>query len=263
MVAFGDRFIALVLALGVLAAVITPARAGPYEDALAHFTADSFDQTIEGINAVAASGNAFAAPVISALQKPFFSADGKRVFIRETGDRLDRRRHRPTGCHQSAGPRAGASQQPPAADRGGGARRLDADGAGCGQAAGGGAGGAQVQGSQCAAGARPGDRQGERCPGRLVPRRAAVVLYSDNASDDDKLDAIALIRQRGDQDALALLGGLPASASPAVKKAASEAIASVQNSLRALDRGAERLVRALARLGPAARRHRARHHLSG
>ena len=67
--AFGDRFIALVLALGVLAAVITPAHAGPYEDALAHFTADSFDQTIEGINAVAASGNALAAPAIRALQE--------------------------------------------------------------------------------------------------------------------------------------------------------------------------------------------------
>ena len=90
MAAFGDRFIALVLALGVLAAVIAPARAGPYEDALAHFTADSFDQTIEGINAVATSGNASAAPVISALQEGrlFFSADSKRVFIREPGDRL-------------------------------------------------------------------------------------------------------------------------------------------------------------------------------
>src|SRR5262245_52292597 len=94
MAAFGDRFIALVLALvfalGVFAAVVAPARAGSYEDALAHFTADSFDQTIEGINAVAASGNAFAAPVISALQEGrlFFSADSKRVFIREQGDRL-------------------------------------------------------------------------------------------------------------------------------------------------------------------------------
>ena len=58
--AFGDRLIArvfalvcaLVCALGVLAALPTGARAGPYEDALGRFANDSFDETIEGINAV-------------------------------------------------------------------------------------------------------------------------------------------------------------------------------------------------------------------
>src|SRR5439155_11523151 len=61
--------------------------------------------------------------------------------------------------------------------------------------------------------------------------KAAVVLYLDSAPDADKIDAIAVIRQRGDQDALALLGGLPANASPAVKKAAADATASIENSL--------------------------------
>jgi urea transport system permease protein len=65
----------------------------------------------------------------------------------------------------------------------------------------------------------------------LIEARAAVVLYLDAASDADKIEAIAVIRQRGDQDALALLGGLPASASPAVRKAAADAIASIENSL--------------------------------
>src|SRR5205814_7700877 len=85
---FCDRFIALVLALGMLAAVTAAAQAGPYEDALSRFTADSFDETIEGINGVAASGNALAAPVIRALQEGrlLFSAEQKRVFIREGAD---------------------------------------------------------------------------------------------------------------------------------------------------------------------------------
>ena len=89
--AFSDRFIALVCALGVLAAVVTAARAGPYEDGLLRFTADSFDDTIEGINGVATSGNPLAASVIGALQEGrlLFSADSKRVFIREApSDRL-------------------------------------------------------------------------------------------------------------------------------------------------------------------------------
>ena len=53
----GGRFMALVLALGLAVACATLSRAEPYGDALVHFTADSFDQTIDGINAVAASGN--------------------------------------------------------------------------------------------------------------------------------------------------------------------------------------------------------------
>src|SRR5437762_2169985 len=64
-----------------------------------------------------------------------------------------------------------------------------------------------------------------------IEARAAVVLYLDNASDADKIDAIAVIRQRGDQDALARLGGLPATSSPAVAKAAADAITSIQNNL--------------------------------
>jgi len=88
--AFSDRFIALVCALGVLAALMTAVRADPYEDGLRRFTADSFDETIEGINAVAMSGNALAAQVVGALQEGrlLFSAAEKRVFIREAADQL-------------------------------------------------------------------------------------------------------------------------------------------------------------------------------
>jgi hypothetical protein len=82
---FRGRCISLVLALGLLAGWMPPVRAEPYHDALAHFTADSFDQTIEGINATAASGNALAVTVIGALQEGrlLFDANSKRVFIRE------------------------------------------------------------------------------------------------------------------------------------------------------------------------------------
>ena len=65
----------------------------------------------------------------------------------------------------------------------------------------------------------------------LSEARAAVVLHLDSSSENDKLEAIAVIRQRGDQDALAALSGLPANAPDAVKKAAADAIASIQNSL--------------------------------
>ena len=51
--------------------------------------------------------------------------------------------------------------------------------------------------------------------------RAAIVLTHAATPDADKLAAIAIVRDRGDQDALGLLSGIPAhETSPAVAKAA-------------------------------------------
>jgi urea transport system permease protein len=234
--ALGDRFIALVLALGLFAVSMTGSRAEPYTDALLHFTGDSFDQTIDGINAVAASGNPLAATVIAALQEGrlLFSAESKRVFIR---DRFDQLVDAATGQAAAGAPPADlapvrlnnrlrriveaalGSLTLMAPDP---ARRLEA---------------AQAVFKSKDANALPALEQAiaketdARVKQALIEARAAVVLYLDNASDADKIDAVAVIRQRGDQDALGLLGGLPASASPAVKKAAADAIASIQNSL--------------------------------
>jgi urea transport system permease protein len=238
--AFSDRVIALVLslvlALGVLVAAMTGARAGPYEDALLLFTTDSFGDTTEAINGVVASGNPLAAAVIGALQEGrlLFSAQGKRVFVREKSDRLIdaatgeaaagavpadltpvRLNNRLRGMLQAAI----GSLTLMAPDPG---KRLEA---------------AQAVLKSKDANALPALDQAiaketdARVKQALIDARAAVVLYLDNASEADKIDAVAVIRQRGDQDALRLLSGLSASDSPAVKKAAAEAIASIQNSL--------------------------------
>jgi urea transport system permease protein len=69
----------------------------------------------------------------------------------------------------------------------------------------------------------------------LVEARAAVVLNLDTASDADQIQAIGVIRSRGDQDALALLASLPATSSPAVKTAAAGAVASIQQTLALWD----------------------------
>jgi len=57
--------VALLFALCLLSAAAGTAHAGPYEDALARFLTDSFDDTIEGINGVAVSGNPLAEKVIA------------------------------------------------------------------------------------------------------------------------------------------------------------------------------------------------------
>src|SRR4051812_20185042 len=75
---FCERIVTLVFVIGfVIGALIAakaPGNAGPYEDAIPKFTTDEFDDTIDGINAVAASGNPLAAPLIGALQ------DGRLLY---------------------------------------------------------------------------------------------------------------------------------------------------------------------------------------
>jgi urea transport system permease protein len=239
MLAFGDRFIALVFAIGVLvsgvlAALTTGAQAGPYEDAVSRFSADSFDQTIEGINEVVASGNALAAPVITALQEGrlLFSAESKRVFIREQPDRLI----------DAGQPAAGTVPADLAPVRLNNRLRRIVEAALGGLTLMAPDPGKRLEAAQAVlrskdANALPALDQAiaketdARVKPALIEARAAVVLYLDSASDADKINAIDLIRERGDQEALSLLGGLPANASAPVKKAAADAIASIQSSL--------------------------------
>ena len=90
--------------------------------------------------------------------------------------------------------------------------------------------------------------------------RAASVLVSDKP-EADKLAAIALIGARGDRDALSLLTSVEANAQGAVKDAATRGNRQHQFEPGALGCRPEHLVRHLARLGAAARRHRPCHHL--
>jgi urea transport system permease protein len=234
--AFTDRLVRLVIALGVVVALMTGARAGPYEDALAHFAADSFGDTSEGINGVVASGNPLAATVIGALQdgRLYFSAETKRVFVKDASDQwIDaatgqpiagsapadlapvRLNNRLRGLVQAAlGSLTLMAPDP--------AKRLEA---------------ARAVFKSRDANALPALDQAiaketdARVKQAMIEARAAVVLYLDSASEDDKIAAIAVIRQRSDQEALGLLAGLPANAPEAVKKAAADAIASIENSL--------------------------------
>jgi urea transport system permease protein len=61
--------------------------------------------------------------------------------------------------------------------------------------------------------------------------RAAILLLKEDASEADRLDAVRIIRDRGDQDALSLLRSLPATAPSAIKEAAASAVSSIENRL--------------------------------
>ena len=66
----------------------------------------------------------------------------------------------------------------------------------------------------------------------LTEARAAILLFKSDASEVDKLEAVATIRARSDQEALALLTEISGGDQPAsVAKAAAGAIAAIQSSL--------------------------------
>ena len=95
----------------------------------------------------------------------------------------------------------------------------------------------------------------------LEEARAAIVVGKPDAKEADRVAAIAVLRDRGDQDARSVLAGVAGDQPANVQKALGRRHHHDRQSPGRLERGAEPLVRALAGLGAAARRHRARHHL--
>ena len=226
--------VALLLAFSFALSCAT-ARAESLDEALAHFTADDFSETIAGIEAVAASGSPRAEIIISALQdgRLMFSAERKAVYIKDDADKLTdaatgqpiidppadvdmvRLNNRLRGAIDAAiGALTLLSSDP--------TKRYEA---------------AQAVFKSREAVARPAleaaiaKEQDPRIKRVMIEARAAIILYSDDASDADKLAAVDVIRQRGDQDALGVLSGLPAGTSAAVMKAAAVAIAAIRNRL--------------------------------
>ena len=233
-----ERAIALVTALGVLVAAGAGAgaRAESFDDALAGFAADSYSDTEKAIEAIAASGNPRAAIVIGALQdaRLFFNAGTKKVYVKTesgtlldaaTGEaaagetisdlklvRINNRLRR--AIEASLGSLTLLAPDP--------AKRLEAAQA--------------VFRSRDAAAlpaldaalAKETDAGVKRA---LTEARAAVILNMSAAKQADQIEAVAVIRARADQDAVALLSALPAAASPAVTRAARDAVAAIQNGL--------------------------------
>src|SRR5258707_13413470 len=61
--------------------------------------------------------------------------------------------------------------------------------------------------------------------------RAAILLYKSDATDVEKLEAIATVKARGDQEALALLTAWGSDQPPLIAQAAANATSSIQSNL--------------------------------
>jgi urea transport system permease protein len=230
-----DCIVALVVALAMLAAG-PHAHAGSVEQALSHFYADDFSETEAGISEVAESGHAMAAPILEALrdERLMFSAEQKKVFLKDESDnlldpisgkaiagsapadldnvhlnnRLRRTIDAALGGLTLLAPDAG--------------KRFDA---------------AQAVFKSRDENALPtvesaiAKETNARVKKALNEARAAIILTSDAASEADKVAAVSVIRERGDQDALGLLSSLPADVPAPVARAARDGAATIQRSL--------------------------------
>jgi urea transport system permease protein len=227
--------LSLALMLWVLLPGMPTAQAQDLESALSGFIADNFADTDSAIAAVAKTGNPLAISIIEALQdgRLLFSGDQKRVFIKERdGAVLDATTGKPAAnAPADLSPVRVNNRVRRAIDAALGgltlrspdpARRLDA---------------ARAVFKSKDASALPAllaAIQKETNPTikrALTEAHAAVVLFQPEASEADKIQAVGVLRQRGDQDALALLSSLPEGTPEGVKRTAQDAIGAIQTNL--------------------------------
>jgi urea transport system permease protein len=228
------RLRVLAVAVGLLMAMAA-ANAQSFDEALAGFTADSFSDTEAAIGAVARSGNPRAARVIAALQdgRLLFDPDAKKVYIKDKDDRIT---DAATGQAVSAPP---SDLRPVrlnnrlrrAVEAALGGLSLFAEDPGRRFESAQAVFRSRDQAALPALESALAKETDADVKTALAQARAAVLLNTSEASEADKLAAVAVIRARGDQDSVALLAGLPSDTPPAVTKAANDAIASIQNSL--------------------------------
>ena len=227
--------VVLLLAFGLVLGG-TDAHAATLDEALAHFTAGDYDETDAGIAALAASGSPRAEIILRALQggNLMFSAERKAVYVQDDAAKL----------FDAASGAPVAGDPPDDLDtvginnrlRGdidaalGGLTLLSADPAkrlGAAEAVFK-SRDASVSPTLETAIAKETDARVKRV---LLQARAAILLSTGAGTDADKLAAVDIIGQRGDQDAVALLSSLPPDTAAPVLQAAAMAIAAIQKRL--------------------------------
>jgi urea transport system permease protein len=230
-----DRLRLFALSAFLIAAFALPAFAGPFEDAVAKFANDEFSDTEEAIGAVATSGNPLAFPIISALQDGRLSADPdtKRVYVTQADGKII---DAATGAavdklpDNAAAVRLNNRLRRTVEAALGGLTLLSPDPQ------------KRIAAAQSVFKTHDetmlpvvdGALQKETSKAAklaFTEARAAILLFKADATDAEKLEAIATIKARGDQEALALLTGLSGDQPPAIARAAASATSAIQSNL--------------------------------
>jgi urea transport system permease protein len=232
------RFVRLLFAAALAASILVGVSSGSYAavpaDTIAKFTTDDIDDMEAGIAALVSSGDPMAERILQALrdEQLLYDADAKSLYIQDSGALIDAA----TG-QRAVNPPADlpsvtlTNRLRRAVDAAFGSLNLLSPDAG-----------KRIDAAQSVFKAREAsalpiidealkketDSTAKRA---FAEARASILLASPDASDSDKINAIAVLKARGDQDSLAMLSDLPDDTSPAVRSSAATAVASVQRSL--------------------------------
>ena len=225
------RTLAIVLLL--MAGAGPPALAGPFEDAVGQLANDSFSDTEAAIGALATSGNPLAYPIISALQDGRLLADptSKKVFVKQADGKII---DAATGAPVASAPASAVAVRLNNKLRRvveaalGGLTLLSPDVV------------QRIQAAQSVFKTHDATmlpivdsalqkETNAAAKSAFAEARAAILLFKADASDVEKLEAVATIKAKGDRDALALLTGLGSDQRPLVAQAAASAISSIQS----------------------------------
>jgi urea transport system permease protein len=233
---FRARMAGLVVSVGMLVLASPFGMAQTYEQALAGFAADSFSDTDAAITRVAASGHDLAAKTIGALKdgRLLFNPEDKKIYLREpSGKVLDAATGQPVAGDGPAGLKKVRlnNRLRRSVEAVLGALTLRAPDPNQRLAA------AQAVFKSRDANALPAldgalaKETDARVKRAMLQARAAIVLMQSLATNAEKVQAIAVIRERSDQDSRALLGSLPTDLAPEVRRAAGKAITAIDRSL--------------------------------
>jgi urea transport system permease protein len=231
---FAAPLLALCLCIGFALLLARPAAAQSLDEALAHFRAGSYDETLAGVNALAESGAPRAAAIVQALADGnlYVSDDGHTIYIADadgkltlaasgeaarsevTVDDLDPVRVNNRIRNAVSAALGALTLQAPDP-----ARRLAAA-----QAVFASRDPAALKDVEAAL-AHEADPE---IRSALMQAHAAILIAKPDAAEADRLEAVRLIGARGNEAAQTLLRGLPAEAPPALRAAAQSEIASIE-----------------------------------
>ncbi|MCB8822851.1 urea ABC transporter permease subunit UrtB [Microvirga rosea] len=217
-------------ALVLLAGMTSVAMAGPYEDALPRFAADSYADTEAAIAAVTSSGHSLSLRVIEALRDGQLLVGAGQVVIRDiSGPLVDAAKGQPSGANAGSLKPVRVNNRVRRAIEAalGNLTLLSTDPGTRLEAA------RAVFRSRDAAALPTLDKAiaQETSPNvrkALRTARAAILLNKADASSADRLGAVATLKERGDQEALALLSSLPSGTPSDIAEAAGKATDSIR-----------------------------------
>ncbi|WP_173949581.1 urea ABC transporter permease subunit UrtB [Microvirga sp. R24] len=219
---------AFVLLIGMASAVV----AGPYEDALPKFAADSYSDTEAAIGAVAGSGHPQALNLVEALRDGRLMVAAGQVYIRNSaGQFAEAATGRSIESPAGAKPVRVNNRVRRAVEAAFGSMTLLSPDAGI-----------RLDAARAVFRSRDGaalptletaiaQESDAAVKGALESARAAVLLAKPDASSSEMLAAIDTLRARGDQDALALLSSLPQGTPADVSDTATKAAEGIRSRL--------------------------------